>query len=147
MLRITDIQDNKVNWNSVPYTDFDVEKAKNYLLQEGDILFARTGATVGKSYLVNSLAEESIYASYLIRVQVSHEILPQYIKYYFESGYYWEQITDSQVGTGQPNVNGTLLGELKIPIPPLFEQQRIVVEVEKWFNLLEEIEVDRQGLQ
>ena len=147
LLRITDIQDNKVNWDSVPYTDFDEEKAKNYLLQEGDILFARTGATVGKSYLVNSLAEESIYASYLIRVQVSHEILPQYIKCYFESGYYWEQITDSQVGTGQPNVNGTLLGELKVPVPPLSEQQRIVVEIEKWYNLLEKIEVNRHTLQ
>ena len=147
LLRITDIQDNKVNWDSVPYTDFDEEKAKNYLLQEGDILFARTGATVGKSYLVNSLTEESIYASYLIRVQVSQEILPQYIKCFFESGYYWEQITDSQVGTGQPNVNGTLLGELKVPIPPISEQKRIVVEIAKWYNLLEKIEVDRHTLR
>ena len=44
LLRITDIQNNKVNWDTVPFTDFDDNKAKSYLLQNGDILFARTGA-------------------------------------------------------------------------------------------------------
>ena len=125
LLRITDIQDNKVNWDSVPHTDFDKEKALNYLLQDGDILFARTGATVGKSYLVSGLTEESIYASYLIRVQTSQLIFPEYIKRFFESGYYWEQITLSSVGIGQPNVNGTTLANLNVPIPPYKEQLRI----------------------
>ena len=77
-MRITDIQDNKVNWDTVPYTDFDDKKATAYILQNNDILFARTGATVGKSYLVQDLSVLSIYASYLIRIQVSKEILSQY---------------------------------------------------------------------
>ena len=55
LLRITDIQNNFVNWETVPFTDYDESKAESYLLKDGDILFARTGATVGKSYLVNSL--------------------------------------------------------------------------------------------
>ena len=55
LLRITDIQDNKVNWKTVPFTDYDEKKAQTYLLNDGDILFARTGATVGKSYLVENL--------------------------------------------------------------------------------------------
>ncbi len=147
LLRITDIQDNKVDWNSVPYTDFDSVKARVYLLQNDDILFARTGATVGKSYLVKGLSEQSIFASYLIRVQASREILPCYIKFYFESGYYWSQISDSSVGTGQPNVNGTLLGELKIPIPPYLEQLRIVSEIEKWFTLIDVIDQNKVDLQ
>ena len=147
LLRITDIQDNKVDWNSVPYTDFDSVKARVYLLQNDDILFARTGATVGKSYLVKGLPEQSIFASYLIRVQASREILPCYIKFYFESGYYWSQISDSSVGTGQPNVNGTLLGELKIPIPPYLEQLRIVSEIEKWFTLIDVIDQNKVDLQ
>ena len=134
LLRITDIQDNKVDWNTVPYTDFDKDKALKYLLQDGDILFARTGATVGKSYLVSNLSEESIYASYLIRVQTSHLILPEYIKRFFESGYYWEQISLSSVGIGQPNVNGTTLANLKIPIPPFKEQVRIVEEANSWLS-------------
>ena len=147
LLRITDIQDNKVDWNFVPYTDFDSVKARVYLLQNDDILFARTGATVGKSYLVKGLSEQSIFASYLIRVQASREILPCYIKFYFESGYYWSQISDSSVGTGQPNVNGTLLGELKIPIPPYLEQLRIVSEIEKWFTLIDVIDQNKVDLQ
>ena len=147
LLRITDIQDNKVNWNTVPYTDFDDKKATAYILQNNDILFARTGATVGKSYLVQNLSVLSIYASYLIRIQVSKEILSQYIKYYFESGYYWEQISASSLGIGQPNVNGTLLGGLNLPLPPLAEQQRIVAEVEKWFTRIDALEANKEDLK
>ena len=147
LLRITDIQENTVDWNTVPYTDFDTKKAESYLLQDNDILFARTGATVGKSYLVKGLKEPSIYASYLIRVQASREILPRYIKYFFESGYYWDQISNSSVGTGQPNVNGTLLGELCIPIPPYSEQNCIVTEIEKWFSIIDDIETNKQDLE
>lgn len=135
LLRITDIQDNKVNWDSVPYTDFDKDKALNYLLQDGDILFARTGATVGKSYLVSGLTKDSIYASYLIRVQTSQLIFPEYIKCFFESGYYWEQISLSSVGIGQPNVNGTTLANLNVPIPPYKEQSRIVEETNRWLAI------------
>ena len=135
LLRITDIQDNKVDWDSVPYTDFTKDKALNYLLQDGDILFARTGATVGKSYLVSGLTKDSIYASYLIRVQTSQLIFPEYIKRFFESGYYWEQISLSSVGIGQPNVNGTTLANLNVPIPPYKEQLRIVEEANRWLAI------------
>ena len=146
LLRITDIQNNKVNWESVPFTNYDENKAKPYLLQDGDILFARTGATVGKSYLVEGLIQPSIYASYLIRVQTSSLILPSYIKLFFESGYYWEQISLSSVGIGQPNVNGTTLAALSIPIPPYQEQHRISNEVERWFTLIDELESNEGDL-
>ena len=146
LLRITDIQNNKVNWDSVPFTNYDENKAQPYLLQDGDILFARTGATVGKSYLVEGLIQPSIYASYLIRVQTSSLILPSYIKFYFESGYYWEQISLSSVGIGQPNVNGTTLAALSIPIPPYKEQLRIASAVERWFTLIDELESNEGDL-
>ena len=147
LLRITDIQNNSVQWDSVPYTDFDENKANSYLLSDGDILFARTGATVGKSYLVQGLTEEAIYASYLIRVQTYDVVLPQYVKFYFESGYYWEQIEQGSVGVGQPNVNGTILGNLHIPIPPIHEQCRIVSELSKWMWLIDVIEQGKTDLQ
>ena len=90
LLRITDIQDNVVNWNTVPYTDYPESKSENYILQAGDILFARTGATVGKSYIVDeTVPKNAIYASYLIKVRVSDMISPRYVKYFFESGFYW----------------------------------------------------------
>ena len=147
LLRITDIQNNSVLWNSVPYTDFDENKAKSYLLSDGDILFARTGATVGKSYLIQGLTEEAIYASYLIRVQTYDAVLPQYLKFYFESGYYWEQIEQRSVGVGQPNVNGTILGNLHVPIPPIHEQFRIVSELSKWMGIIDIIENNQTDLQ
>ena len=147
LLRITDIQNNSVHWDSVPYTDFDENKANSYLLNDGDILFARTGATVGKSYLVQGLTEEAIYASYLIRVQTYDVVLPQYVKFYFESGYYWEQIAQESVGVGQPNVNGTILGNLHIPIPPIHEQCRIVSELTKWMGIIDVIEQGKTDLQ
>lgn len=147
LLRITDIQNNCVQWDSVPYTDFDENKAKSYLLSDGDILFARTGATVGKSYLVQGLTEEAIYASYLIRVQTYDAVLPQYVKFYFESGYYWEQIEQESVGVGQPNVNGTILGNLHVPIPPIYEQFRIVSELSKWMDIIDIIELGKADLQ
>ena len=139
LLRITDIQNNNVNWETVPFTDYDDKKSISYLLHDGDILFARTGATVGKSYLVEGVPQPSIYASYLIRVQTTNMILPTYIKKYFESKYYWEQITISSVGIGQPNVNGTILAGLAIPIPPYKEQQRIVTKIEELFAVLDSI--------
>ena len=147
LLRITDIQENYVNWNYVPFTDYDEDKAKSYLLKDGDIVFARTGATVGKSYLVEGINQETLYASYLIRVQPSKYILTKYVKLFFESNYYWEQIKLNSVGIGQPNVNGTILGKLNIPIPPFTEQQRIVEEIERWFKFIDIIEQGKTDLQ
>ena len=124
LLRITDIQDNQVDWGTVPFTDFDEDKVSSYILHDGDIVFARTGATVGKSYLIKRLRQNAIYASYLIRVQTFDLILPEYVKLFFESGYYWEQIELGSVGIGQPNVNGTILGNLNIPLPSFAEQKK-----------------------
>ena len=146
MLRITDIQDNFVDWKTVPFVEIDDKKAENYLLANNDIVFARTGATVGKSFLIKDLIDTSVFASYLIRIQLKEKLNAQYVKYFFESGYYWEQIEDKSVGTGQPNVNGTLLGELQIPVPPLQEQQRLVLIIEKCFALIDQIESNKLSL-
>ena len=146
LLRITDIQNNRVNWQTVPFTNYNEQKAAAYLLRDGDILFARTGATVGKSYLVEGLSEPSIYASYLIRVQTSTAILPTYTKLFFESGFYWEQISLNSVGVGQPNVNGTTLASLLMPIPPYQEQKRIVEESKKWLSVIDVLDFELEGL-
>ena len=140
LLRITDIQEGNVDWDKVPFTDFDDKKAEQYLLSDGDILFARTGATVGKSYLASMVPNDAIYASYLIRVRYSNSMCPQYVKFFFESGYYWEQISSSSVGVGQPNVNGTSLGKLRIPIPPAAEQFRIAEEAHKLIAIIDELD-------
>ena len=69
MVRISDIQNNIVLWDTVPYCEIAESDIGTYLLQTNDILFARTGGTVGKSYLVQEVPEEAIYAGYLIRTR------------------------------------------------------------------------------
>ena len=140
LLRITDIQNDHVNWESVPYTNF-TEDASAYFLQNGDIVFARTGATVGKSFLIESAPENAIYASYLIRVRFIFSMIAKFVKNFFGSSDYWNQVIAKSVGTGQPNVNGTSLSELLLPLPPLSEQKRIVSQIEKLFSLLETMRV------
>jgi type I restriction enzyme S subunit len=134
MLRITDIQNNAVNWCAVPYCEIDKDQVDKYLLAPNDIVFARTGATVGKSFLIPSTVSNSIYASYLIRVRLAEGIDPKYISYFFHSGDYWLQIRENQAGIGQPNVNGSKLKKLEIPLAPPEQQKRIVAKVEELFS-------------
>ncbi len=143
-LRITDIQDNKVLWDEVPFCKIDNDIKIKYLLREGDIVFARTGATVGKSFLIKGIIPEAVFASYLIRVRVNEFLDKNYLSYFFYSLNYWRQITEGQVGIGQPNVNGTKLGQLRIPLPPLSEQFAIVSKIEE---LLSDLENGKQQLQ
>ncbi len=123
-LRITDIQDGKVNWDEVPYCEITEKEQKQSLLEVGDIVFARTGATTGKSFLIKSCPENSVFASYLIRVRPGSRINPSYLFGYFQTDAYWKQISESATGSTQPGVNSTKLGQLKIPVPPLAEQER-----------------------
>lgn len=124
MLRITDIQDGKVNWETVPYCE--CEDVKKYQLKQGDIVFARTGATLGKSFLITDDPKNCIFASYLIRLRTRKIVSSEFLYYFFQSLDYWNQITEQAVGGAQPNVNGTKLANLKILIPPLTEQKKIV---------------------
>jgi type I restriction enzyme S subunit len=136
-LRITDIQDSKVIWADVPYCKISNELKNKYLLREGDLVFARTGATVGKSYLIKGEIPETVFASYLIRVRVNKQINENYLSYFFNSTIYWTQITEGQVGIGQPNVNGTKLGQLNLPLAPLDQQGQIVDKIEELFSELD----------
>lgn len=138
LLRITDIQGGRVDWDSVPFTT--TEDPEKYLLRKDDIVFARTGATVGKSFLIADLPYASVYASYLIRIRLISDISANYIYQFFNSYCYWEQITGKAVGVGQPNCNGTSLKELFIPLPPLEEQTIICEKLKVMFALIENIE-------
>ena len=139
MVRISDIQDGKVCWDTVPFCDIDEEEISNYLLQKNDILFARTGGTVGKSYLVRDVPEESIYAGYLIRTRYSENLCPEYMKAFMESQLYWTQLRNGTIATAQPNCNGKTLAKMIIPLPPLAEQKRIVAKLEELLPLCERL--------
>ena len=124
-LRITDIQDGGVNWKSVPWCECSDKEAANARLKGGDIVFARTGATTGKSYLIRSCPSDAVFASYLIRVRLGANVDAGYVSHFFQTADYWSQITSGTRGVAQPGVNATTLKALRVPVPQLDEQRRI----------------------
>ena len=125
-LRITDIQNDNVDWETVPYCRIESADLPKYRLASGDIVFARTGATTGKSFLVDD-PPDAVFASYLIRLRLlDRELLPEFVSLFFQTAGYWRVIKDGSSGSAQGGFNATKLGALTIPVPPLPEQQRIV---------------------
>ncbi len=133
-LRITDIQDNGVDWETVPYCKIDKSDLPKYLLKQGDIVFARTGATTGKSYLIKN-PPSAVFASYLIKLQISdlEKLSPDFLILFFQTKNYWDKIQTGLSGSAQGGFNASKLGDLSIPIPPLAEQQRIVAILDEAF--------------
>ena len=134
LLRITDIQNDKVDWSSVPYCPVDEADFQKYKLIDQDIVFARTGATTGKSYLVSN-PPESVAASYLIRLRIKDStISPQFISKFFQTNGYWESISSGISGSAQGGFNASKLSELVVKIPPIDEQKRIVAILDEAFE-------------
>ncbi|MEO3582191.1 restriction endonuclease subunit S [Phocaeicola vulgatus] len=146
MVRISDIHDNVVQWENVPFCNIEAYDIDTYLLKENDILFARTGGTVGKSFLVQSVPEPAIYAGYLIRTRYSKELCPQYLKSFMESRLYWEQLKSGTIATAQPNCNGKTLGRMLLPIPPKAEQSRLVQKLASFTPIFQRYAKTQQDL-
>ena len=140
LLRITDIQNDRVEWNNVPGCEIDSKAFSKYELHSGDLLIARTGGTIGKTFLVSDVPVKSVFASYLIRVQPAHALYSPYIKLFCGSDIYWDQLSEGSRGGGQPNVNGKTLGKMNFPLPPLAEQRRIVAKVDELMALCDRLE-------
>lgn len=145
LLRITDIQDNRVNWASVPFCAIEKDRKAHYLLKAGDLVFARTGATVGKSFLLKDTPPEAVFASYLIRVRCLPGNSMEYLALFFQAHTYWSQITEFSAGIGQPNVNGSKLKKLTVPLCSLPEQQEIVRVLDEQFEGIERNEREIDG--
>ena len=146
MVRISDIQDNKVVWDTVPFCMIEEQDIETYLLEENDILFARTGGTVGKSFLVEEVPLESIYAGYLIRTRYISLLCPHYMKAFMESQLYWEQLKNGTIATAQPNCNGKTLAKMLLPIPPINEQKRIIEKLHRISSLVERYSKSQDAL-
>lgn len=123
-LRISDIQDSKVDWNSVPYCDIPQDKKEKYLLSSGDIVIARIGGTTGKSFFVTN-PPEAVYASYLLRVKALSGLEKEYLYYFTETSPYWAQIESMSGGRLKKGVNIGVLQSLEMPLPSEEEQKEI----------------------
>ena len=128
-LRITDIQNDRVDWDSVPFCKIESADLPKYRLAKGDIVFAQTGATTGKSFLVAD-PPEAVFASYLIRLRLlDKKLLPEFVSLFFQTAGYWKSIREGSAGSAQGGFNASKLGALSIPVPPLPEQHHIVAKL------------------
>ncbi len=116
-LRISDIHESKVNWETVPFCNCDDEKT--YLLKKEDILIARTGGTTGKSFKIDNPPANSIYAGYLIRIRAKQEVNPDYIYLFLHSFAYWSQIINLNERNFRPKANAENLKSLILPDCPI----------------------------
>lgn len=126
-IRITDITDGGKLNELVKAPSGESNEWGKYKLKEGDILFARTGATVGKTFLYNDSYGDCIYAGYLIRFRPNLKIsFPKYVYYYTKTPEYFSWVEMKQNVVAQPNINARQYGtELQIPLPPLEQQKKI----------------------
>jgi type I restriction enzyme S subunit len=124
-IRITDISENG-RFCPDPKVCVRAACTDNYLLRDGELVFARTGASVGKSYLYNPADGELVFAGFLIRVRPDPEILaPQFLAAYARTTTYWDWVRLMSMRSGQPGINGQEYAQLPVPWPSPGEQTAI----------------------
>lgn len=124
-IRITDIDDDG-NYSAIKKVSVNDENSGSFILRKGDIVFARTGATVGKTYLYDERDGELVFAGFLIRFRPDENILlTEHLKNFTLTKSYWDWVKPISMRSGQPGINAEEYGLLKLPLPPLPEQKAI----------------------
>lgn len=139
-LRITDIfDDGTVDPSGLPSVR---ESASvQYLLEEGDIVVARTGASVGKSHLFRDIGEPTIFAGFLIRLCPDEtKLLPSFLWQFMQTQNYWDWVRENSARSGQPGVNGQQLRTISLKLPEIEEQQAIA-------TVLSDMDAEIQALE
>ena len=116
-LRITDIAQNYIDWNGVPYCPISEENHEKYVLSEGDVVVARTGATVGYAKMVGRNIPDSVFASFLVRIRPIDDEYRYYFGLAITSSEFLDFVQTNAGGSAQPQANPPLLGEFELSIP------------------------------
>ena len=128
-VRITDINDDGT-LNDDVVASINPDDDEQYRLEYGDFLFARMGATVGKTFAF--IAGNQIFAGYLIRYKLNQKLInPRYLFWYTKLDEYWNWVKLNQSGAAQPGINAKKYGSLRIPVPPVAEQEQFAAFVER----------------
>ena len=136
-LRITDIVPQLIDWNTVPYCQIQEKDREKYLLHKGDIVVARTGATVGYAKYIKEDVP-AVFASYLVRLLVnSIDVDRHYVGLCVESNLFKEYIQSISNGSAQPNANAQMISSFEINLPPLSTQHRIATILSRYDSLIE----------
>ena len=125
-IRITDIKDDGTLLEDT-FRSLPEETAESYLLNSGDLLFARSGATVGKSFMYQAAWGRACYAGYLIRLRINQSIaIPEFVSYFANSSNYWTWLSSIFIQATIQNVSAEKYSNLFVAIPGLNEQRAIV---------------------
>jgi type I restriction enzyme S subunit len=127
-IRITDYGDDGI---VMPHEFVAAEDwSDKHVLIDGDLLFARSGATVGKTYLHSSSLDPAVFAGYCIRFRMGPDVLPEFVYGFTKTGAYASWVAAIQRPAGQPNINKEEFKGLELPVPPLDVQRRLVAELD-----------------
>ncbi|MEM2034234.1 MAG: restriction endonuclease subunit S [Candidatus Methanomethylicaceae archaeon] len=152
LLRITDIRNGGIKWSGVPYCKVTESEFNKYKLEVGDVLFARIGATTGKTCYIDQPVR-GVFGSYLIKFVPKIKIDTKFLYFYTQSWIYWNQVNRKKEGQLKKGLNTKMLGSLLILLPPFEEQQKITeilsivdkkLELER--NVKARLERIKQGL-
>lgn len=124
-LRITDIS-NEGEYLSEKKVSVDHFLSDQYYLDEGDLVIARTGASVGKSYLYGGSDGRLVYAGFLILLKPNSRVLnPGFLKYKLQSREYWDWVSVMSMRSGQPGINSQEISSFEVMLPSISTQNEI----------------------
>ena len=123
-IRITDVKDDG-NLRDETFRSLPEDIAKDYLLEEGDILLARSGATVGKTFIYELSWGKAAYAGYLIRARMSDEVNSRFVYHFLQSNSYLEWVKSIFIQATIQNISAEKYANLWLPVPPIEEQRSI----------------------
>ncbi len=145
-IRITDI-DLDGSLRPDTFRSLPRETARDYLLEDGDLLFARSGATVGKAFLYDRSWGEACFAGYLIRFRSDlRRVLPRFLFYFTQGADYWAQIGGSKIQATIQNVSAEKYGDVVVPLPPLAEQRRVTEFLDRETARLDALLAEKERL-
>ena len=126
-IRITDIDKNgELILDEKKYIKYSKE-AKSFLVEDNDLLMARTGATFAKVLLYKDY-QPSVFASYLIRIKFNGKIENELYWYFTKTQFYWEQANNLSSGAAQPHFNGKAVKQLIFPYPKSVKEQKVLID-------------------
>lgn len=136
-LRITDIVPDLIDWGNVPYCEIDPKEIDKFLLRKGDIVIARTGATVGYAKYIKENSPQAVFASYLVRIRLKSDVCSRYVGLIIESSKYKDFVKSYMGGAAQPNANARVLTSFEFLLPPLPTQRKIASILSAYDDLIE----------
>lgn len=146
-LRITDIVPDFIDWASVPYCPIEEGRLEKFRLVEGDIVIARTGATVGYAKRINKRHPEAVFASYLVRLRLSPTVDSIFVGIFVESDDFKKHVQSNFGGAAQPNANAKVLSAAEVLVPPAVVQRSFRDAVEPMVDQREVLGIQNEKLR